>query len=103
MAGSHTDLVPTLVELCADAGFEYAAFGRDLFKPDAEPAGFGTHTVVTPDFLFPVGVPNSVEAVPGQSMPRILPSLEELSWQYQSLHALSWWRAMKGSRLTPAN
>ena len=103
MAGSHTDLVPTLVELCADAGFEYAAFGRDLFKPDAEPVGFGARTVITPEFLLPVGDPNSVEAVPGQALPRILPALEELSWQYQSLHALSWWRAMIGSRLTPAN
>ena len=103
MAGSHTDLVPTLVELCADAGFEYAAFGRDLLKPDAAPAGFGAGTVITPEFLLPVGEPNRVEPVPGQAMPRTLPSLEELSWQYQSLHALSWWRAMKGSRLTTAN
>lgn len=30
-AGSHLDLVPTLVELCAPAGFAYHALGTDLF------------------------------------------------------------------------
>lgn len=36
-AGSHLDLIPTLVELCAPAGFAYHALGADLFAvPQAE-------------------------------------------------------------------
>jgi phosphoglycerol transferase MdoB-like AlkP superfamily enzyme len=30
--GSHLDLIPTLVELCAPAGFPYHAVGVDLFR-----------------------------------------------------------------------
>ena len=33
--GSHVDIVPTLVDLVAPAGFAYHAFGRDLLDPTA--------------------------------------------------------------------
>jgi hypothetical protein len=33
LAGAHIDLVPTLVELCAPAGFEYSSFGGNLLDP----------------------------------------------------------------------
>jgi phosphoglycerol transferase MdoB-like AlkP superfamily enzyme len=45
-AGSHLDLVPTLVERCAPTGFIYQALGRDLLAPGAT-VGLGRDIAVT--------------------------------------------------------
>jgi hypothetical protein len=91
--------VPTLIELCADEGFEYAAFGRNLLDSSRPQVGFGRNIVTTPEFFLPLGQAEQPLAVPGQSLPNPMPSLEALRQEYLSLHALSWWRIMKGNQL----
>ena len=103
IAGCHLDLLATLVELSADRGFEYAALGRNLFDPKTAPLGFGNGIVVTPDLLFDMAYPDQPLAVPGGQLPHPLPSIEPLRRHYQALHALSWWRVMKGSALPGGN
>ena len=103
MAGSHLDLIRTLVELSAGAGFEYCALGQDLLHPQGLPVGLGAGTVMTPRFLFDVNYPDQAVPLPGQTIPNPPPSFEELRWQYLALHALSWWRIVKGSGLPTGN
>lgn len=101
MAGSHLDLVPTLVELCAEPGFEYAAFGQNLLAERLSPVGFGAKAVVTPECIFTVSDDHPIEPVPGHELPSPLPSRAALDNYYRCLHALAWWRVMKGSALPP--
>ncbi|HEY5911404.1 MAG TPA: sulfatase-like hydrolase/transferase [Verrucomicrobiae bacterium] len=99
MAGSHLDLIATLAELSADRGFEYSAFGRNLFDGSQKPVGLGCRAVVTPEFFFRLREAERPEVIPGEVLPVPMPDLEELKRHYLSVHALSWWRVMKGSRL----
>src|SRR5207253_10943577 len=46
IAGSHLDIVPTLINLAAPRGFEYHAFGRDLFDESQLQAGYGCNAVM---------------------------------------------------------
>jgi len=98
IAGSHTAITPTLVELSAPAGFEYHAFGRNLLDPTQPQIGYGNHAVVTPDYILDIGPQGAVEDMQGHSVRDQVP-VEELRLRYQQLHALSWWRVMKGSQL----
>lgn len=98
IAGSHTDILPTLVELSAPAGFEYHAFGRNLLDATQTQIGFGNHAVVTPDFILEVGPQGAVQDMQGKPAHDRVP-VEEWRQRYRQLHALSWWRVMKGSAL----
>src|ERR1700730_9281595 len=97
IAGSHLDIVPTLVDLAASSGFEYRAFGRDLFDQSQVQAGFGCNAVISPDFILKVNEPTHVEDLHGQ--PRSDVDGEALALHYRQLHGLGWWRAMKGNQL----
>jgi phosphoglycerol transferase MdoB-like AlkP superfamily enzyme len=99
MAGSHTDIVPTLIELCAERGFEYWSLGRNMLAPDPLPAGFGCRAVVTPEVIFLAAKPEPVEPLPGLQKPEPAPPVAALSQRYQDLHALSWWWVIKGPSL----
>ncbi len=98
IAGSHTDILPTLVELSAPAGFAYHAFGRNLLDPTQTQIGYGNQAVVTPDYILEVKPNGAVQDMQGHSAHDKLP-VEELRLRYQQLHALSWWRVMKGREL----
>lgn len=97
MAGSHADIIPTLVELCASKGFAYHSLGRNMLAHADMQAGFGCQTIVTPDVIFPAANPDRVEPVPGKTLPHPLPPVRELAVRYQDLHALAWWWIMRGS------
>jgi hypothetical protein len=101
MAGSHTDIIPTLIELCAERGFEYWSLGRNLLALDPAPAGFGCRAVVTPEVIFLAAKPQPIEPLPGQKLPDPPPPVAELCQRYQDLHALSWWWVMNGPQLDP--
>ncbi len=44
--GSHVDIAPTLIELCAPAGFNYRSLGKNLLDPKAAKHGVGTDFVI---------------------------------------------------------
>jgi hypothetical protein len=95
-AGSHIDLVPTLVEFCAEPGFSYASWGSSLFQPGGHHSGCGAEAIITPGFIAPVGRPDEIEAIPGRPLSGDVVAARALASYYQSLRALSWWRVMKG-------
>ncbi len=94
LAGSHLDIVPTLVDLVAPAGFAYHSFGRDLLDPTQTQVGYGNDTVITPDFVLNVRRPTQVENLEG--LPAKAPA-QDLVRRYQQLHGLAWWRTESGS------
>jgi phosphoglycerol transferase MdoB-like AlkP superfamily enzyme len=96
LAGSHVDIVTTLVDLVAPKGFAYHSFGRDLLDPAAEQVGYGNETVITPSFVFAVRAPTHVEDLQGAAASANVPT-HELVRKYLELHGLAWWRAERGS------
>ncbi len=95
VAGSHLDIVPTFVNLAAPRGFEYHAFGRDLFDQSQPQAGYGCNAVIGPDFILKINDPSRVQDFRGQ--PRADIDGAALALHYRQLHGLGWWRAMKGN------
>ena len=96
IAGSHLDIVPTFIDLAAPRGFAYHAFGRDLFDQSQPRAGYGCNAVMGPDFILKINDAAHVEDLHGQ--PRSDVDGEALVLRYRQLHALGWWRAMKGNQ-----
>ena len=96
VAGSHLDVLPTLMNLAAPPGFVYHAFGRDLLQPSQFEAGFGCNAVIGPDFILKVSDPAHAQGVHGQPAADV--DGKALALRYRQLQALGWWRAMKGSQ-----
>jgi phosphoglycerol transferase MdoB-like AlkP superfamily enzyme len=94
LAGSHLDVVPTLVNLAAPRGFVYHAFGHDLLDPSQSEVGFGVNAVIGPDFILKINDPDHVEDLRGQPAANV--DGKAMALRYRQLHALGWWRAMKG-------
>jgi phosphoglycerol transferase MdoB-like AlkP superfamily enzyme len=96
LAGSHVDIVPTLVDLVAPPGFTYDSFGRDLLDPAQAQVGYGNDIVIAPDFVFDVKTPAHVENLDGGPPSTAVPTAD-LARRYYELHGLAWWRAEHGS------
>ena len=96
IAGSHLDIVPTLINLTAPLSFEYHAFGRDLFDQTQPQAGYGCNSVMGTNFILKINDPAHVEDLHGQPANNV--DGNALALRYRQLHALGWWRAMKGSQ-----
>jgi phosphoglycerol transferase MdoB-like AlkP superfamily enzyme len=96
IAGSHLDIVPTFIDLAAPRGFQYHAFGRDLFDQSQPQAGYGCNAVMGPDFILKINEPAHVEDLNGQSRTDVDGNAYAL--HYRQLHGLGWWRAMKGNQ-----
>ena len=96
LAGSHLDVLPTLINLAAPPGFTYHAFGRDLLDSSQRQVGFGCKVAIGPDFILKIRDPAHVEDLHGQPAARV--DGEGLALRYRQLHGLGWWRAMKGNQ-----
>jgi len=99
MAGSHLDVIPTLVELAAPAGFTYHAVGKDLFAPASRTIAVGKDLALEPHMLLdlhdqprPVGVPGAR----GPVTPEIIGYMKRY---HDVLHGIAWWRIMKGPHI----
>lgn len=93
--GSHLDLVRTLIELAAPAGFSYHAWGHDLFGPQAG-WSTGALTVVTPERW--VDVSAGTSAAMGEVSAEEFAAFHQLS---QAVRGLAWWRLFHGAALPP--
>lgn len=98
VAGSHNDMAATLVELCAPRGFAYHSFGRNMLDPSQAPVGFGVGTVITPDYVVDITPPGLAQDMTGRRVDDVVP-VGDWTLRYQRLHALAWWRVIKGSAL----
>jgi phosphoglycerol transferase MdoB-like AlkP superfamily enzyme len=96
LAGSHLDVLPTLINLAAPSGFVYQAFGHDLLDQSQRQVGYGCNAVISPDFILKINDPVHVEDLHGGPAGDV--DGKELALRYRQLHALGWWRAVKGNQ-----
>jgi phosphoglycerol transferase MdoB-like AlkP superfamily enzyme len=104
-AGSHIDIVPTVLECVAPWGFAYTSFGQALCTAPSSAApsqAYGAGVVLGPRYM--------ADATQGQAVllpwaDQGLPSAEQLAPQRkraQAFLALSWWMSLHGDALPPA-
>jgi phosphoglycerol transferase MdoB-like AlkP superfamily enzyme len=93
-SGSHIDIIPTLVDLAAPAGFSYPALGRDLLQPGPQQAGLGCSAAVTANGI--VEFASAGTSVEGGLNRAEIASLRQ---RYDDLLALGWWRTRNGPGL----
>ncbi|MCH7574453.1 MAG: sulfatase-like hydrolase/transferase [Candidatus Marinimicrobia bacterium] len=108
LPGSHLDIIPTLVELIAPAGFEYYTFGKPLSVlipngPLSGPAtfGLGYKTVVTENFIANFKYNPDPQLLPGASGSIDQAWFETLKTRHDQLLGLGWWLIFNGEDLTP--
>lgn len=106
MAGSHIDIMPTLVEISAPRGFEYYSLGNDLFHDRSGVLGIASHAVIGNTFIAAMGRTPSLSPLPWPELRGEVPAeardLSGIKHRYDDLHGIGWWRVMKGNELPPA-
>ena len=98
MAGSHLDIVPTLVNLAAPRGFLFHAVGHDLLEASQPQLGFGADAIVGANFIVENSASAIIEDLDGKAA-QAPSSAEALQLQFRRRQALGWWRSLKGSEL----
>ncbi len=97
IAGSHMDIMPTLIELCAPKGFTYYSFGTNLLDPQRRQIGFGVNALITPNHLVePKGAPEKLTFSSEKALdlnPDQEPNL------LRAYYGVGWWRLVRGSQL----
>jgi phosphoglycerol transferase MdoB-like AlkP superfamily enzyme len=94
-AGSHLDIAPTLINLCAPAGFAYHSLGEDLLHP-RRGLGLGSGRVIGPGFLVEWTPSGPVVSPTTGTPPAQPPDLQAIQRWYQACYGLGWWRLMRG-------
>jgi hypothetical protein len=98
MAGSHIDIAPTLIELCAPKGTPYFALGHDMLHESLPALGIGRNYAVDGSFIWNVTSPStSPEVVPGVTPRGEAPDAEALRAMHGAMHGIAWWRIKKGA------
>ena len=98
-AGSHLDIVPTLIGLAADKGTNYPAFGKDMLHKQPPSIGLGWQYLIGEDYIANDADEYGVFALAGAQRSAIKPELKSVRTYYNALRALSWQRIKKGATL----
>lgn len=99
--GSHIDIIPTLVELVAPAGFVYHRLGRDLLSAHNPPrVAFGAaQCAMTREDIVRIDAPPNSGTMEGAALPTA--EREEILRLARAHYALGWWRIMRGAAMPP--
>lgn len=97
IAGSHLDILPTIIERIAPEGFQYCALGSNLFDCKNKQIGLGADIAITADAIWPIGGKKSLESLPWKKSNLSGIDTQNLDDLYNALHGVAWWRIMKGS------
>lgn len=100
MAGSHLDIVPTIIETIAPKGFPYYAMGQNIFDPNREAIGLGAGIAITPDAIYSIEGKGSLEGLPWRNKSLDEVDVPYLSDLYNAFHGIGWWKVMKGNTLS---
>ncbi|MCG8471348.1 MAG: LTA synthase family protein [Desulfobacterales bacterium] len=93
VAGSHLNIIPTLMELAAPKGHPYVSLDESLFSKERLPVGLGRGIAITPSYIISGGTIERLPFGPEDTEPDIS-SIHGLigSWR-----GIGWWRIMKGA------
>lgn len=97
IAGSHLDILPTIIEGIGPEGFQYFALGSNLFDSKGRQIGLGADIAITTDVIWSIGGKKSLERLPWKKGDLSQTDTQYLDDLYNALHGVAWWRIMKGS------
>lgn len=97
IAGSHLDILPTIIERIAPEGFQYFALGNNLLDPESRQIGLGADIAITADVIRSINGKKPLEGLPWKSSDLSQIDIQYLDDLYNALHGVAWWRVMKGS------
>ncbi len=98
-AGAHMDIPATLIELAADKGFHYTAYGQNMLTKSSPSYGYGWEFLIGEHFIINEGENYKVFALAGGQPPTERPPMAEELTRFNALKALSWYRVKKGNKL----
>jgi len=104
--GSHIDIVPTIVELIAPAGFQYYSFGRSMFdkggkgnKSGTNLFGIGHQTIVAENFIANLKFDRNPAPLPDTGFVNNSELFNSLKKKHDQLLGLGWWLILRGEVL----
>lgn len=99
VAGSHIDILPTLVEIAAPKGFEYSAFGKNMLSKTDTDVGLGKDFMNGLNFLTALDNPQQT-ILDGNTPARLNePERAEALKKLNAMRAISWYRVREGAEL----
>ncbi|MFC1537994.1 LTA synthase family protein [Candidatus Latescibacterota bacterium] len=98
-AGSHIDIMPTLVELTAPKGFKYFSLGKDILTPHEQFLGVGRGKIISSDYILELSNTPKFHPLPWKKLPDNLPDVMMLKKFHDSLHGIAWRQIKHGSAL----
>lgn len=98
-AGAHQDIPATLIELAAEPGYRYSAFGQNLLTKSSPSYGFGWQFIIGENFIANDAERYSVYGLASAPPPQHKPDLSTMRTRFNALKALSWYRVKKGPSL----
>ncbi len=98
-AGAHQDIPATLIELAAEPGYRYTAFGQNLLAKSSPSYGYGWEFIIGENFIANDAERYSVYGLASASQPEHNPDLSAMHTRFNALKALSWYRIKKGPAL----
>jgi phosphoglycerol transferase MdoB-like AlkP superfamily enzyme len=97
-AGSHIDIMPTLIELIAPKDFEYYSFGTSLYSPN-KTSSISYSKVITEKELYFLPKEASVEKIDLETMKESQIDATSYLSQYNKQMGLAWYYTLKGNKL----
>lgn len=94
-AGSHIDVIPTLLELIAPKGFIYYSLGTSLTRGNTFGVNYGFW--ITPEYIGYTDSQLEPENFKLTEFPP--PGLEQVNQKVDAIRCVSWWRSKYGNRL----
>lgn len=98
-AGAHMDIPATLIELAADTGYRYTAYGENMLRKISPSVGYGWQFLIGEDFIANDDANYSLFSLPSSTAPDAVPQLSTHVTRFNALKALGWYRVKKGMRL----
>ncbi len=95
VAGSHIDVMPTLLELIAPKGFTYYSVGNSLTKGNAFGVNYGFW--ITPNYIGKTDMVAQPEAITSPDAPEPDPTM--VQGTVEAVRSVSWWRSKYGNQL----
>ncbi len=97
-AGSHIDIMPTLIEMVAPKDFEYYSFGTSLFDPN-KTSSISYSKIITTKELYFLPKEASVEKIDLETMKEFQINATPYLSQYNKQMGLAWYYTLKGNKL----
>lgn len=94
-AGSHANIVPTLMELCAPAGFQYKSVATSLTKGSY--IGFSYGYWITAEEMGATDRPDQREAIDPLTDVTLSVPWETIEAEVMRQRSVSWWRIERGN------